>query len=133
MARSRGLGDVYKRQVKEFSSEIRQLKKTLGVDKVARDKVRGDDSPAAYLAQLRSRALEFGVMRNEQFYTVLNLFHELKAKIEYHDNCDEHEKLEGKVTQDHIFEWIREEAIPEFEKVDADFRDKKQKMWIRRQ
>ncbi len=120
-------------RVKEFSSEIRQLKKTLGVDKVARDKVRGDDSVSAYLAQLRSRAKEFGIMRDDQFNKAIELFHELKAKIEYHDNCDEHEKLEGQVTQDNIFQWIREEAIPKFQEIDDDFRETKQKMWIRRQ
>lgn len=120
-------------RVKEFSSEIRQLKKNLGVDKVARDKVRGDDSVSAYLQSLKSRAMEFGVMRNDQFNKAIELFHELKAKIEYHDNCDEHEQLEGQVTQDHIFNWIRDEAIPKFQEIDDDFRETKQKMWIRRQ
>lgn len=119
-------------RVKDFSSEIRQLKKNLGVDKVARDKVRGDDSVSAYLQQLRSRAQEFGVMRNEQFNTVLELFHELKAKIEYHDNCDEVERLEGQITQDHIFEWIRDTAIPKFQAIDDEFRENVQKMWIRK-
>lgn len=120
-------------RVKEFSSEIRQLKKNLGVDKVARDKVRGDDSTVVYLQQLRARAQQFGVMRNEQFNTALQLFHELKAKLEYYDNCDDHERLEGEITQDHIFDWIRTEAIPKFEIIDAEFRENTQKMWIRRQ
>lgn len=118
-------------RVKDFSSEIRQIKKTLGVDKVARDRTRGDDSIVHYLAQLKIRAREFGYMRNEQFNKALELFHELKALVVYHDNCDEPERLEGRVTQDDVFAWIREVAIPEFDAIDESFRDEKQRFWIR--
>lgn len=118
-------------RVKDFSSEIRQIKKTLGVDKVARDRTRGDDSIVNYLAQLKVRAREFGYMRNEQFNKTLELFHELKALITYHNNCDEAERLEGQVTQEDVFAWIQETAIPEFDAIDASFRDESQRFWIR--
>lgn len=119
-------------RVQSYSSEIRQLKKNLGVDKVARDRVRGDDSTVVYLQQLRSRAQQFGIMRNEQFNKVLELFHEMKALVIYHDNCDDQERIEGQITEQDLLSWIRDTAIPEFDKIDATFRET-QKLWVQKQ
>jgi hypothetical protein len=119
--------------VNSYSSELRLLKKNLGIDKVARDKQRGDDSVAVYLDNLRQRALEFGVMRNDQFDKAIELMQQLVALVTYHDNCDEIERIEQHVTQDDLMEWLRTVAIPEFEAIDEEFRTTKQKLWIRAQ
>jgi len=122
----------YARMVKEISGELRQLKATLGLDKLTRDKQRGDDSVAAYLQDLAVRAREFGIMRNEQAAKAIELFKTLQYKLNLHDNCTERERLENEITSDHILEWLRSSAIPEFEAIDAAFRENVQKMWIRK-
>lgn len=120
-------------QCNTYATEIRLLKKSLGVDKPARDKMRGDDSVPNYLSSLRERAREFGIMRNTQFDKCLELFQQMKALVGFHDRADDAERRENGVTQDEIFDWIREVAIPEFEVIDKSFRDTKQRFWIRQQ
>jgi hypothetical protein len=77
----------YSDMVQDYSREVRQLKKALGVDKTSRDKTRGDDSIAALWDNLLRRAREFGYMRNEQMVQVITSFHRIKAMITLHKNC----------------------------------------------
>ena len=118
-------------QIEAYSTEVRLLKKTLGIDKPARDKARGDDSVVNYLSKLRDRAREFGVMRNAQFDKILELFQQLRALVLFHDRCDEIERRENHATMEDIFAWIRETAIPEFDTIDQEFRETQQKFWVR--
>lgn len=120
-------------QCNTYATEIRLLKKSLGVDKPSRDKQRGDDSVPSYLASLRERAREFGVMRNTQFDKVMELFMQLKALIGFYDRADSIERKENSLNQEDIFEWIREVAVPEFETIDKDFRESSQRFWVRKQ
>jgi hypothetical protein len=117
--------------LKEYSVELRQLKKLLGIDKLARDKQKGEDSVAAYLANLQIRAKEFGVMRETQLDKALELFHELKALITLNRNCDPQEQRELHVTDADVLEWLRDVAIAEFDGLDAHFRTHQQRTWIR--
>lgn len=121
------------KQVKEWSVECRQLKKQLGLDKVTRDKQKGDDSVAAYLAELGRRAKEFGIMRETQLDKGLELFNQLRALVTLHQNTDEIERREQHITIDDVFEWLVEIAIPEYEAIDDYFRTHQQRMWIQRQ
>lgn len=122
------------RAIKDLSVEIRALKKSLSLDKETRDKQRGEDSPAAYIVELRRRAREFGYMRERQLDRALELFNELKSKVSLYDNCNEDERVEmGIQTPDKILDWIREEVIPKYDEVDQHFRDNEQKYWIRKQ
>lgn len=120
-------------QIESYSTEVRLLKKTLGIDKPARDKAKGDDSVVSYLVRLRERAREFGVMRNAQFDKALELFQQLDALVGFHDRCDEIERRENHATTEDIFDWIRTHCLPEFRVIDEDFRRTSQKMWIRGQ
>lgn len=119
------------RQINEYSTELRQVKKNLGIDKVTRDRQRGDDSISTYLENLKIRAKSFGVTRNLQATKSVELFQQLKAQIIFHDNADEIERVENAVTIDDIIEWLRSTAIPEFDKIDDEFRKSEQTMWIR--
>lgn len=116
----------------DYSKEIRLLKKSLGIDKAARDRDKGD-SPAEYINNLRIRAKEFGIMRNDQFAKVITLFQELISLITLHNNCDDYERKENNIEIEDILDWIERMAIPEFQAIDATFRETKQKMWIRSQ
>lgn len=120
-------------QIEAYSTEVRLLKKTLGIDKPARDRARGDDSVVNYLLRLRERAREFGVMRNRQFDRVLELFQQLRALIGFYDRTDEIERRDNQATMEDIFDWIRTVAIPEFDEIDKTFRETQQRLWIRDQ
>lgn len=124
---------AYARQIKDHSAEIRQLKRALGLDKETRDKERGEDSVDAYINALRRRAKEFGYMRDEQSAKSIELFQQLSALVMLYHNCDDGERHEQHCTEADILKWITQEAIPEFQKIDEEFRDKKQRMWIQKQ
>ena len=121
------------RAVKDHSAELRQLKKTMGLDRETREKVRGENSVDNFIAQLRNRARHFGYMRNEQAAKAIELLMEIVALVQLHDNCNEKERIELNVTYEEIFRWLREEAFPKFEEIDQKFRATEQRMWIRSQ
>lgn len=119
--------------IKDTSSELRQLKNQLGMDKVTRDRQRGEDSVAAYIKNLRIRAREFGINREKMCGKSIELFQQLKAEITLYDNCTEDERKEIGKTTPELLDWIRNELIPEFDEVDQYFRTHQQKMWVREQ
>jgi hypothetical protein len=116
--------------ITDFSKEIRATKQALGIDKSSRDKDKGE-SVQAYIENLRLRAQEFGYLRNEQAVKAITLWQQLIALVTFYEKGDDEEKKEFKKNQDDIFTWIRDEAIPEFEKIDIEFRKTKQRYWIR--
>jgi hypothetical protein len=122
----------FRRSLGEYSTEVRQLKKALGIDKVTRDKQKGDDSVPTYLTELNIRALEFGYMRNAQQAKSIELFMQLRSLVTLHDNSDDQERMEMHCSEEDIFEWMRVIAFPEFDAIDADFRKGHQAMWIRK-
>jgi hypothetical protein len=120
----------YSDMASSYSTEVRQLKKALGVDKSTRDRTRGDDSIPAFWDNLLRRAREFGYSRNEQFNQVLVGFQRIKAMITFYDNADEIERKENRCDLEDVFEVIREE-IAKFDAIDEKFRFEKQATWIR--
>lgn len=115
--------------VKDKSSSLDVLKKSIGINKSSRDKDQGDDV-ASYVENLRRRAHEFGVKRNEEAVKAISLFHELIAMLTFHDNCDSQERREERIDTDDLLNWLRDTAIPEFLEIDKNFRETKQKYWI---
>lgn len=125
--------DKVQKALNAYSTELRQLKKQLGLDKATRDREKGEDSVASYIENLQIRAREFGVMREDQLAKALELFQQLRALVTLHVNCDDIERREMHLTQDDVLEWLQTIAIPEFEAIDAHFRQHVQRMWVRRQ
>lgn len=123
--------DKLQKSLNAYSTELRQLKKQLGLDKATRDKEKGEDSVAAYLQNLQIRAREFGIMRESQLAKCIELFQQLQALVTLHRNSDETERREMHTTQDDLFEWLTTVAFPEFNIIDAHFREHSQKAWIR--
>jgi hypothetical protein len=121
------------RTVKEMSVELRQIKAALGIDKVTRDKTKGEGSVSVYLENLKLRAKEFGVVRERQLAKSLELFNDLKAKIVLYDNCTEDERRELGCDEEGVISWIRDVAIPDYDVIDAHFRASQQRFWIRDQ
>jgi hypothetical protein len=117
------------RNIESYSKEIRALKRDLGIDKNTRDKEHGD-SPAEYIANLRLRAKEFGVMRNEQAVAAITKLKEIQSKVTLYQNYDELERNEFHWHAEDVIKWIDEEC-DKFDQIDANFRATSQKLWVR--
>lgn len=118
-----------KKSLNDYSKELRLLKKSLGMDKVSRDKDKGE-SIAEWIKGVQVRAKEFGIMRNEQSVRAITLIKELFGLVQYHDNCLPEERKEYRIEANDIIEWVRT-IKPEFDEIDAKFREEKQAYWIR--
>lgn len=123
----------YQRQINAYSTELRQLKKLLGLDKPARDRTSGEGSVAHYWEQLAARAKAFGVMRVRQVDRALILTNQLIGLVTFHKNATEAEREEFHVTADDIIDWVDTVYRPEFQEIDAHFRANSQSTWIRSQ
>lgn len=119
------------RHFSDYSKELRQLKQSLGIDKITRDKQRGEDSVEAYIENLRVRAKAFGVMREKQLDKALELMNDIKAQAIFYQNCDERERVEQGCTAEKVLEWIIETVIPAYDAIDEHFRENDQRYWIR--
>jgi hypothetical protein len=122
----------YADMVNSYSTEVRQLKRALGVDKNTRDRMRGDDSIPALWENLLRRGKEFGYARNQQYVQTLTSFQRLKAMVIFHDNCDPVERKENSCETADVLEVLRQE-IAKFDAVDEKFRHEQQSLWIRNQ
>lgn len=117
------------KKLKEYSVEIRLLKSSLGIDKATRDKEKGD-SLADYTEKLLQRAKAFGYHRNQQYELAVTKFYELRTMVKTYDRCDDEERRILDLSQDSIFQWIRDNVIQDWDQISADFR-KNQFMWIK--
>ncbi len=123
--------EALSKSLKEFSTEIRQTKKTVGLDKFTRDKEKGE-SVSDYLENLKFRAKEFGVMREDQLIKGITLVKEFQHLYGLYNRCVEEERDEpGGITLEGLFQWIDEVFIPEFDAIDLYFQEHSQKFWIR--
>jgi len=113
------------------SSELRQLKKLLGIDKVAREKAKGEGSVPHYLANLLERAKAFGINRERQLDKALELANQLSSLVTLYRNCNDDERRNLHVTQADLIDWVETVFVPEFEAIDAHFRTHAQKFWVR--
>jgi hypothetical protein len=121
-------------QTKEWNTELRQLKKNLGIDRPARERAKGEGSVPHFWANLLARAKAFGVMRCRQLDRALELTNELIGMITTHDNAaTEREMNDLGVSESDIIDWVRTIYIPEFQEIDLYFREHEQAIWIRSQ
>lgn len=117
-------------QISEYSKELRQVKKSLGLDKATRDQSKAE-SVGDYINEVLQRAKEFGYHRNKQYELSVTKIYELKTLVTTFDRCDEVEREDLGLSHESIMEWIRENLIADWDALDQSFREQ-QKMWIRR-
>lgn len=121
-------------QLGSLSTEVRLVKKNLGLDRPARERAKGEGSIAHYWEALQVRAKAFGVLRNQQSNKNIELGNELIMQVDLHDNCaDDAEREKLHCTLPEIFAWVRGVYKPEFQAIDAHFRANAQSTWIRSQ
>lgn len=119
-----------RRAIREYSDQLSKIKNDLGMTKAQRDKER-EQSTAAYLKLLHTRAKEFGVHREHQLRMALRLMNDLSAVLGAFDRSDavERDKL-GFPDEASILAWVRESMLPDFAEVDIYFRSHAQKFWL---
>jgi hypothetical protein len=86
------------------------------------------NSISGYLENLRLRAKEFGIMRNEQAVRAINILMEAKGYITLYRNSNDAERREFNSSPEEILAWF-ETKFDEFEEIDAALREN-QKYWI---
>lgn len=116
-------------QIKTISGELRQLKKSLGIDRSSR-RQDSSESLSDYIERLKQRAKAFGVMRETQLTVALTLFNDLQALITLYENCTEEERREQGCTIEDILKWLKDYAFPEYQKVDKHFIENEQRYYI---
>ena len=120
-----------RKDLKDLSFELRQVKKALVIDKINRDKQRGEGSVHQYIAKLLSAAKELGVHREHQLDKALELVNELFGMTTFQKNASPDQQKEFGATPEDIVTWIRDVMWPEYDAIDAHFREHQQKYWVR--
>jgi hypothetical protein len=120
---------MLKSNIADYSKEIRAIKAALGIDRVTRDKDKGE-TVGDYLTNLLRRAKEFGVQRNKEYETAVTLMWELINRVQTYDRCDDLERRDLNLSPESILEWVRTQVIPEWNTITTSFQDD-QRMWIR--
>lgn len=124
--------DLLRKQIKEQSAAITQLKQSLGLDKKSRDAVLAEGNFAVWLADVKRRAKLFGVHRETQLNKALALMNELSGIVGSYDRSDAEERKKlGFESETEIVEWVRSTMLPEFRAIDEHFIEHEQKMWTR--
>lgn len=124
--------DTLQRQVKLLSTEITNLKDSMGLSKKARDADANRGDFASYLANLKERARHFGIHREEQLTTALALMNEIMAVAGAYLRADDEERSKmGFENPEQVLSWIDGSARERYEAVDKHFRENDQKFWIR--
>ena len=121
--------DNLKDNIAEYSKELRLLKKALGMEKLQRDKDKGE-SVGDYIATLLARAKEFGVHRNKQYEKAVTLIYEIRALVMMYDRTDETEREDLDLSHETIMDFIRTKMVDEWDTIEAAFREE-QRLWIR--
>ena len=119
----------YEDALAKKSTELRGLKKALGIDRTSRQKD-SSESLSDYIEKLKQRAKAFGVARDKMGDKSRTLFAELEALVTLHDNCTEDERRTQGVRPEDILEWLRSVAFPESKAIDQHFVEKQQRFWV---
>jgi len=117
------------KNIREYSAEIRLLKQNMGIDKVGRDKNKGEQV-GDYLSTLLDRAKVFGYHRNNQYQLAVTKIYELRSMVTTYDRCDEREREELDLSPERILDWIRGDLIVLWDELDDSFRVD-QSIWVR--
>jgi hypothetical protein len=120
------------RNLRETADQLSKVKTDLGLTKSARDKAQAEDV-GTYIQELKQRAREFGVHRENQLGKGIELCKQLFSIVGAFERADAIERAKlGFEDEAAIIEWISQTMKPEFDAVDDYFRTNHQKYWVRR-
>lgn len=119
-----------RRWVQDYTDRITKIKESLKLDRKGRE----NDQSASFQQRwerLAQHAKDFGVMREAQLGRALEIMQGLFSVVGAFDRSDEEERNKlGFPNEAAIIQYIRE-SRPEFDGIDAHFRQSQQRFWIR--
>lgn len=116
--------------MKKMSTEVRQLKEQIGIDKKTRDRTTGDGSVPEFIARILTAARYMGIHRLEQVDLVLELAMQLRTLTTIYRNGDEEERRMAKCTAEDLIDWIINVFEPEMMLHDERFQRDVQSIWV---
>lgn len=116
--------------MKKMSTEVRQLKEQIGIDKKTRDRTTGDGSVPEFIARILTAARYMGIHRLEQVDLVLELAMQLRTLTTIYRNGDEEERRMAKCTAEDLIDWILNVFEPEMMLHDERFQRDVQSIWV---
>lgn len=124
--------NALQRNIKLYSDQITRIKESMGLTKKARDDKSDKQSLGDYIVNLKARAKEFGIHREEQLDKALELLNELFTVVGAFSRSDEEEREKlGFSSEKEIVDWIRDVAEPEYRAIDEYFRKNQQRYWVK--
>jgi hypothetical protein len=116
--------------ITKASVEIRELEKTLGIDKKARE-AGGTQSMQTYVTTLKSVARKYGLHLNKRMQAYERVMMEARWKIRLLRNGDPEDRAYHHLTEKTIVDWLEEE-LAAVEELDKEFAKTKHAVFIGR-
>lgn len=110
---------AYQGQITDASKEIREIERTMGIDKKSRDAA-GDESAKAWLIAMKERAHRYGLHVSARVKAYEEFTMELRWRIRLNQNGDGEDKHYEDCTDEGIVKWAREQ-LDELERRDQEF------------
>lgn len=119
-----------RRNLKDNSPLISQVKNDLGLTKSQRDKEKAE-SVGSYITTLKTAAKQHGVRREKQLTKAICLIKELFSLVGTFDRSNQLERSKiGLDTSDDVLDWIRQIMKPGFDEIDEYFRANEQRFFV---
>ena len=121
--------DIHQK-LKDTSALINQIQRNLRLTLDARSE--DNESVGTYLNRLKVAARQHGIRREKQLGRALELTNELFALAGAYkrSNPTERRKL-GLESADDVVNWVLDVMKPEYDEIDAYFREHQQRFWVR--
>jgi hypothetical protein len=119
-----------RKSIKETGPLISTIQNDLGLTKSQREKDQFE-SVGAYVQKLQLAAKAHGIRREKQLTKALDLINTLFSLVGTYRRSSENERQKLDIENaEQIVDWILNYMKPEYEEVDAYFREHEQKFWV---
>jgi hypothetical protein len=110
---------AYQEQINTVSKEIREIEKTMGIDKKSRDAA-GDESLKSWLLGMKARAHRYGLHVSKRVTAYEEFAMELRWRLRLNEVGDAEDKHYEDVDDAGVIKWAREQ-LAELEEADKKF------------
>lgn len=106
-------------QITGASKEIREIERTMGIDKKSRDQA-GDASLQGWLVQMKARAHRYGLHVSKRVHAYEEFVMELRWRLRLNEIGDTEDKHYEECSDEGVLRWTRE-RLAELEQADRKF------------
>lgn len=120
----------YQKMIQIAATEMRELEKTLGIDKKTRE-AGGQHTVATYLTELKLAANQYGVHISRRVKEYEQFVMDLRWRLRLLKNGDEEDRAYHGISEEKVLEWA-EGRLLELEEIDKKFATERGKVWVGR-